>query len=79
MSEDKNSGNTIRTKKLGLAAYLVSNGVHLREVTTDKFFVFESERNLQLWQIEYTNSCCSKHDACLCELRKMISNKQSPN
>lgn len=63
---------TIETKKLGLAAYIKTNGCKLVGMN-GKAFVFESEKELRVWEIEYNNSCCQKHDQAVCELRKLWS------
>jgi hypothetical protein len=66
---------TIETKQLGLAAYIQMNGGQLVKVNHprgSKSFVFESDKSLTEWQIEYSNSCCSKHDSILCDLRNLI-------
>lgn len=66
MSEAK----TIETRKLGLAAFIQINGSKLVGMN-GRAFVFESEKQLRDWEIEYANSCCQKHDQSVCELRKL--------
>lgn len=62
---------TIRVSQLGLAAYIKMKGHTL--VTVDgRNFVFESERPVSDWRVEYSNSECAKHDAILCELREHV-------
>lgn len=59
----------IKVKPLGLAAYVKMHGAQLLEVTSDKFFVFDTDKTLDQWKTEYTNSCCARHDAYVCEMR----------
>ena len=61
----------IETNDLGLAAYIKMNGQKLMSIN-GKVFVFESERELDDWYVEYSNSCCHRHDTELLNLRKMM-------
>jgi len=58
-------------KGIGLAAYIKMQGEKLVDVQ-DKRFVFESDKTEQEYQIEYLSSCCSYHDAEVCNLRKLL-------
>ncbi len=58
----------IAVNQLGLAAYIKMSGAELLEVE-GKTFIFESEKSVAAWRIEYNNSCCMKHDTLVCELR----------
>ncbi len=62
----------IKVKQLGLAAYIRMEGAVLLEVTANKEFVFQTERSLDEWRVLYTNSCCMKHDALVCEMRHYL-------
>jgi hypothetical protein len=57
---------------LGLAAYIKMCGGQLLSVS-GKTFTFESDRPLSDWRVEYSNSCCSRHDSILCELRQHLN------
>lgn len=61
----------INVKHLGLAAYIQMNGASLVKVDNG-VFVFDSDRVVQDWRIAYNNSCCMRHDATVCELRKFL-------
>jgi len=58
-------------KGIGLAAYIKMQGDKLVDVK-NKMFVFESDKTEQAYQIEYLSSCCSYHDAEVCNLRKLL-------
>lgn len=58
----------ISVSQLGLAAYVKMSGAQLVQVE-GKTFVFESEKTVSEWRVEYNNSCCMKHDTLVCELR----------
>ena len=59
-------------KKLGLAAYLKYKGCNLTKVDNREFH-FETDRSVKEWSLEYSNSCCFKHDVEVCELRKLLT------
>jgi len=61
----------IKTRRLGLAAYIKMSGCNLIKFENRTFF-FDSEQTADDWEILYSNSCCAKHDLELCELRKLI-------
>lgn len=61
----------IEVRRLGLAAFVRMNGGKLLEVV-GKTFVFESEKTFEDWQVEYSNSCCWRHDSLVLELRGML-------
>lgn len=61
----------VQTRKLGLAAYIKMQGGTL--IKADKGnFEFESDTPLQSWEIEYSNSCCHRHDSELINLRNLL-------
>jgi len=64
----------LEVRNIGLAAYCKMHECQLLEISPNKTFVFDSDRSYSDWQIEYSNSCCSKHDSILCDLRDMIRN-----
>lgn len=61
----------VKTRKLGLAAFIKMKGGMLKGCNHGTF-VFESERSIEDWQIEYTNSCCCAHDTELMQLRTLL-------
>lgn len=61
----------IQVKQLGLAAYIRMNGAELVEVKNREFFL-ETPLTLDEWRLKYSNSCCMKHDALVCELRNFL-------
>lgn len=67
---------TISVSQLGLAAYIRMRGAPLVDVR-GKQFVFETERDIHFWRIEYANSECSRHDALVCELRNSLRPQQA--
>jgi len=64
----------IKTKKLGLAAYLKLKKCDL-VCCEDGYFEFESKKSIDEWSVDYYNSCCSSHDAYVCNLRNMVRNR----
>lgn len=58
----------ISVNQLGLAAYIKMSGAHLVQVE-GKTFIFESDKSVSDWRVDYNNSCCMKHDTLVCELR----------
>lgn len=58
----------ISVNQLGLAAYIKMHGAILAKVD-GKTFIFESDKSVSDWRVEYNNSCCMKHDTLVCELR----------
>lgn len=58
----------ISINQLGLAAYIKMSGALLKTVE-GKTFIFESDKSVSDWRVEYNNSCCMKHDTLVCELR----------
>jgi hypothetical protein len=67
----------IRTRQLGLAAFIQMQGMKLLRVEKYKEFIFESEKSEAEWQVLYSNSCCSLHDALVCQLRHHLQRKGS--
>ena len=66
----------METRDLALAAYMKMHGVPLASVSS-RTFEFESkegdEKTIDDWAVEYSNSCCHRHDTELVGLRKMMS------
>lgn len=58
----------IAVNQLGLAAFIKMKGAMLESVE-GKTFIFESDRPVTEWRVEYNNSCCMKHDTMVCEMR----------
>ena len=63
---------TVQVSNLGLAAYMKMHGAVLLDMA-GKEFVFESDKSVVEWKIDYSNSCCSRHDSFVCELRTFLS------
>jgi hypothetical protein len=64
----------VKIKNLGLAAYLKCRGETLKRYDVElRAFVFDSTKNEDEWMVQYYNSCCSAHDAEVCNLRKFIN------
>lgn len=61
----------IKVKQLGLAAFIRMNGAELVKVE-DKHFHLQTDKTLDEWRIDYSNSCCMKHDALVCEMRYFL-------
>lgn len=62
---------TIEVSRLGLAAFVKMHDGKLVKYEAGKFY-FESDRSVSDWEVDYTNSCCSRHDAELMNLRKLM-------
>lgn len=62
---------TIEVSHLGLAAYIKMHDAKLINVE-NRVFIFESDRTLNDWRVEYNNSCCMRHDTLVCEMRHFI-------
>lgn len=58
----------IAVTHLGLAAFIKMNGAKLNRVEA-KAFLFDSDKSVNEWRVEYHNSCCMRHDSLVCELR----------
>ena len=64
----------IRTRNLGLAAYIKIQGGTLLEFQTDnRVFVFDSEKSENEWNVLYLGSESYKHDSELMGLRKLFT------
>ena len=65
---------TMETRDLGLAAYMKMHGVKLVS-TANRTYSFEGDggKTVDDWAVEYSNSCCHRHDTELVGLRKMMS------
>ena len=61
----------IAVNQLGLAAYIKMKGAELLKVE-GKTFLFKSDKSLHDWRVDYTNSCCMKHDTLVCEMRHYL-------
>jgi hypothetical protein len=61
----------VSISQLGLAAYVKMEGAELLSVE-GKTFHFESPISLAEWRVKYNNSCCMRHDALVCELRRPL-------
>lgn len=67
-----NEPQIVRLRQLGLAAYLTLAGCKLLRIEKGQFII-ETSKSLDEWKVDYANSCCSRHDAELCKLRKFIT------
>ncbi|MET0462082.1 MAG: hypothetical protein ABW007_02975 [Chitinophagaceae bacterium] len=65
----------IKTRRLGLAAFIKMSGAQLIDVH-NKEFIFESEKSESEWLVEYSNSCCMQHDAIVCQLRDHLKSRE---
>jgi len=63
----------VAVNQLGLAAFIKMHGATLIEVE-GKTFIFDTDKSVSDWRVEYNNSCCMKHDALVCELRHFLKN-----
>lgn len=61
----------VEVGQLGLAAYILSNGGKLLGVK-NRLFTIETDTALDDWRVRYSNSCCVRHDAMVCELRNAL-------
>lgn len=61
----------IQIPQLGLAAYLRMKGAVLVKVE-NKIFHFESDKTVNEWRAEYSNSESMQHDALVCDLRQFL-------
>lgn len=68
----------IETRELGLAAFMKIRGAKLVEYS-NRVFVFESDRDLNVWRVEYANSCCYQHDTEVMSLRKFLNKGDGNN
>jgi hypothetical protein len=58
---------------IALAAYMKMSGCEFIAYDGSKFkFKNPSERSIDDWSLEYTNSCCCSHDNQLLQLRNMV-------
>ena len=67
----------IQVRRLGLAAYIKMQGGVLLGHECDEdgrkgWFRFSTNKTAEAWEIEYSNSCCSTHDAEVMNLRKLM-------
>lgn len=68
---DEQLGFEIEVSHLGLGAYVMMHGGTLVRME-GRSFVFRTTRTANDWRIEYSNSCCMKHDSLVYELRKYL-------
>jgi len=61
----------IYIESVGLAAFIKMQGCNLLSAEYNKF-EFESIDDANTWNIAYINSCCARHDAEVCNLRRLI-------
>ena len=57
--------------QLHLAAYVKANGATFKGCI-DRAFHFESDKPLDQWRVDHSNSCCRRVDCELIELRKFL-------
>lgn len=71
----------IRIRQLGLAAFIKMKSIEKSETSflgyRDEFYIFESNKSLEEWKIEYLNSESSVFDNCLRELREFEKNRKN--
>ena len=68
----------LETHKVALAAYMLIHNAKLLDYD-GKNFVLDSSKPLKLWEIEYYNSDCYKHDEMVINLRNLVrSSRQKP-
>lgn len=58
-------------RQLHLAAYIKANGATFIGCA-DRVFTFVSDKSLDDWRVEHSNSCCRRVDMQLIELRKFL-------
>jgi len=59
----------VKTKKLALAAYIKMTTQLIKK--ENGYYYFECNASIDELEIAYYNSCCSRHDAELINLRKL--------
>ncbi len=64
---------TVSVRQLGLAAYMKMKNCTLLKVEGGNF-IFNTDRDLNDWRVEYMNSCCHRHDTELINLRSLLKN-----
>lgn len=65
----------IEVRGLGLAAYVGENGGTLIGCDDSNVFTFESDKPKMEWEVEYENSCCSRHDSRVMAYRKFMKKR----
>ena len=69
-------GDLIKVKaNLGLVAYIGEFGGKLVNVDDDNVFTFESDKTEREWEMQYGNSCCTRHDSRVMAYRKFMSKR----
>lgn len=61
----------VKIGRLGLAAYVKMNGGIFVKYLDGRFY-FETSKAVDAWEVDYINSCCSRHDTELMTLRKLM-------
>jgi len=59
----------IKTDNLGLAGYIKMHIPLKRKKETS--YYFDSEDNVEVWELKYYNCCCARHDEQIMSLRRM--------
>lgn len=61
----------VLTTEVGLAAYIRIKGGHLKDFNESAGeYVFETDKTLSKWRLEYVNSQCYQHDKEVMSLRQ---------
>lgn len=68
----------IHIDSIGLAAYIKMSGCALITVNNNNIFEFDSSKTIEEWNIMYINSCCSRHDSEICNLRRLTKHNRRP-
>jgi hypothetical protein len=71
--------HTVKTGKLGLAAYIVMKGAKLTSITDKGVFILQSDKTLQEWEELYFQSCCKEHDTKVVEMRDLRHGRVATN
>lgn len=65
--------NRVSVKKLHLAAYMQEHGAtFIGFDKTSRSFLFETDKTLDAWSVQHSNSCCARVDARLINLRNYL-------
>lgn len=63
----------LEIKDIALAAYMKMSGCEFVAFDGSKFKLKNpSEKSIDDWSLEYTNSCCCSHDNQLLQLRNLV-------
>ena len=75
--EQEMTTKTIRTRKLGLAAYIGEKLGDSSLIGCDEHgLAFKSDRDLSEWALDYAASCCASHESRLVRYRDMLPKKR---